>query len=202
MSAVAVREKPGHMFVLFNKLQIKATGSSIYQRLEIISLNFIKLHPNQIWNDCHVVIPWLSSLLLHITLLVNLSDYIQTSISIKYDPCAVRIFALNLLFGDCCDCSHAFCRDSSRLCRSTLASMICNLLNTSQTTCSCDSLAALSSCHFCQSSIVGDPWSLISMPWNSRCAPPSMSLALHAFSLLWMKQIKLSCGMFWIDIHL
>ena len=90
----------------------------------------------------------------------------------KYNSSAVRIVMVGLLFSDCCGCSQELCRDSSRLRRSTLSSMTCNLLSTSHTTCSCSSFVALSCCHFCQSPVFGDFWSL---RWNWSCASASRS---------------------------
>ena len=104
--------------------------------------------------------------ILDIMSMMNYSEYIRTAISITCDPCAVHMSMVSFLFSDCCGCSQECCRDSSRLCRSTLSPKICSLLNTSQTTCSCDSFVALSICHFCQSSIIGDCCRLSSTPWN------------------------------------
>ena len=103
-----------------------------------------------------------------ITSMTNFNENIQTSISIKYDPFGVRIFMAILLFGDWSKL-QTLSRDSSKVCRSTLSSRICSLLNTRGTSCSCKHLASLS--HICRSSIVCDCCSSSSTPRNWSASP-------------------------------
>ena len=131
------------------------------------------------------------------------SEYQWTSIWIMYDPCAVRILMVRPLLEDCCVCFQAISKDWNRLRKSALSSTTNNFSNTSQTTCSCNSLLVLSRCHCCNSTVVdvccdvspNSPiWScstilsLVPLDWCGWCevrgTPSAFMLLLHCLSYL------------------